>query len=49
MAPEFYTLRHISFKLDIYRLGIIIIEIMVKFTGYDLDKYIVSIICHSFI
>ncbi|XP_047070025.1 putative serine/threonine-protein kinase [Lolium rigidum] len=32
LAPEFYVSRLISFKSDIYSLGVIIMEITVKFT-----------------
>uniref|UniRef100_A0A8R7RD52 non-specific serine/threonine protein kinase n=1 Tax=Triticum urartu TaxID=4572 RepID=A0A8R7RD52_TRIUA len=39
LAPEFYTRRQITFKLDIYSLGMIIIEILIGDRGYaDIDN-----------
>ncbi|KAF7045610.1 hypothetical protein CFC21_054692 [Triticum aestivum] len=39
LAPEFYTRRQITFKLDIYSLGMIIIEILTGDRGYaDIDN-----------
>uniref|UniRef100_A0A8R7QAI0 Protein kinase domain-containing protein n=1 Tax=Triticum urartu TaxID=4572 RepID=A0A8R7QAI0_TRIUA len=39
VAPEFYMRRHITFKLDIYSLGMIIIEILTGEKGYaDIDN-----------
>lgn len=39
LAPEFYARRQITFKLDIYSLGMIIIEILTGEKGYaDIDN-----------